>query len=78
MVVRGPEEAAETLLSAPPEALLLRWIGWQLAQPAALSLSGSDQLQAPQDFGDALQDGRILAVLLHTLAPEAMQQPALR
>ena len=78
VVVRAPDEAAETLLASPPEALLLRWAAWHLSQPAALSLSGAQQLQPPQDFGDCLQDGRILAVLLHTLAPEAMQQPHLQ
>ena len=78
VVVRGQDEAAATLLASPPEVLLLRWVAWHLLQPAAQSLSGAQQLLAPQDFGDSLQDGRILAVLLHTLAPEALPQPHLQ
>ena len=42
VVLQGPDESASSLAHCPPEALLLRWAAYHLAQPAARSLAGHE------------------------------------
>ena len=48
-----------------------------MLQPPLMLRLCMQGIPSPLEFGDCLQDGRVLAVLLHVLAPQAMQQPAL-